>query len=91
MASRVRLPSRPRGRPTARRCTSLLVAFTLFILLPIGWMLTAALKPDTATIFTFPPEFFPTEHWEWGNFVASLTAEGGALPAVRRQHDVPRR
>ena len=41
-----------------------------------GWMLTAALKPDTATIFTFPPEFFPTEHLEWGNFVAALTAEG---------------
>ena len=75
MAGRVRVPS-PRRAAHGGAVYVLLVAFTLFILLPIGWMLTAALKPDTATIFTFPPEFFPTEHFEWGNFVASLTAEG---------------
>ncbi len=55
---------------------ALLAGLTLFILLPIGWMLTAALKPDTATIFTFPPEFFPSQHWQWDNFVTSLTTEG---------------
>src|ERR687897_758268 len=32
-----------------------LLLLCLFILMPIGWMLTAALKPDTAVIFTFPP------------------------------------
>ncbi len=69
MAGRVRVPS-PRRAAHGGSVYVLLVAFTLFILLPIGWMLTAALKPDTATIFTFPPEFFPTEHWEWGNFIA---------------------
>ncbi len=75
MAGRVRVPSARRAAHGASVYV-LLVAFTLFIVLPIGWMLTAALKPDTATIFTFPPEFFPTEHWEWGNFVTTLTAEG---------------
>ena len=75
MASRVRVPS-PRRAAHGGAVYVLLVAFTLFILLPIGWMLTASLKPDTATIFTFPPEFFPTEHFEWGNFVSALTAEG---------------
>lgn len=44
----------------------------LFILMPIGWMLTAALKPDTAPVFTFPPEWFPTEHWHWQSFKDAL-------------------
>jgi multiple sugar transport system permease protein len=39
-----------------------------FILLPVGWMLTAALKPDLAPVFTVHPEWFPTEFWEWDNF-----------------------
>ena len=44
---------------------ALLGLLCLFILLPIGWMLTAALTPDTAPIFTFPPEWFPTQYWHW--------------------------
>jgi ABC-type glycerol-3-phosphate transport system permease component len=51
----------------------LLVVLALFILLPIGWMLTAALKPDTAPVFTYPPEWFPSRHWEWQTFVRVLT------------------
>ena len=39
----------------------------------MGWMLTAALKPDTAPIFTFPPEWFPTQYWHWPTFVQALT------------------
>ncbi len=50
----------------------LLLAFSLFILLPIGWMLTAALKPDLAPVFTFPPEWFPTEYWHWRTFSDAL-------------------
>lgn len=45
----------------------------LFVLLPIGWMLTAALKPDTAPVFTFPPEWFPTAYWHWQTFADALT------------------
>lgn len=50
----------------------ILAALSLFILMPIGWMLTAALKPPTAPIFTFPPEWFPTEHWHWQTFADAL-------------------
>jgi multiple sugar transport system permease protein len=39
-----------------------------FILLPVGWMLTAALKPDYAPIYTIPPQWFPTRYWNWDNF-----------------------
>jgi ABC-type glycerol-3-phosphate transport system permease component len=51
----------------------LLSVLGLFILLPIGWMLTAALKPDNAPVFTTPPEFFPTRYWDWNTFVRVLT------------------
>lgn len=39
-----------------------------FILLPAGWMLTAALKPDLEPVFSPTPEWFPTEFWHWDNF-----------------------
>ena len=51
---------------------ALLLLLTAFILLPVGWMLTAALKPDTAPIFTNPPEWFPTSHWRWETFSEAL-------------------
>jgi multiple sugar transport system permease protein len=49
-----------------------LFVLVAFVLLPVSWMLTAALKPDTAPIFTTPPEFFPTEHWRWQTFADAL-------------------
>lgn len=42
------------------------------ILLPLSWMITVALKPDRTPIFTFPPEWFPTEYWHWENFARAL-------------------
>ena len=50
----------------------LLLLLSLFILMPIGWMLTAALKPNTAPIFTFPPEWYPTRYWHWRTFRDAL-------------------
>jgi multiple sugar transport system permease protein len=50
-----------------------LIALTLFIVLPLGWMLTAALKPDNVPVFTFPPEWIPTEYFNLGTFVNALT------------------
>jgi multiple sugar transport system permease protein len=47
---------------------AILLAASAFILLPVGWMLTAALKPDLEPVFTLSPEWFPTEFFEWGNF-----------------------
>lgn len=49
-----------------------LCLLSLFILAPLGWMLTAALKPDTAPVFTFPPEWFPTQYWRWETFREAL-------------------
>ncbi len=73
------IPSSDYGRPRARRLVHMafvyacLVALTLFILLPLGWMITAALKPDNVPVFTFPPEWFPTEYFNFGTFVEALT------------------
>ena len=55
----------------------LMYAFLLgvcsFILLPVAWMFTAALKPDLEPVFTPTPEWVPTEFWEWDNFRRVLT------------------
>jgi len=58
----------------------LLLALCSLILLPAGWMLTAALKPDVAPVFTPTPEWFPTEFWEWDNFRRVLTE---SMPFLR--------
>lgn len=50
----------------------LLAVLTLFVLLPVGWMLTAALKPDTAPVFTYPPEWLPTRYFDLGAFEKAL-------------------
>lgn len=50
-----------------------LLALTAFIVLPLGWMLTAALKPDNVPVFTFPPEWFPTEYFNLATFADALT------------------
>jgi ABC-type glycerol-3-phosphate transport system permease component len=49
-----------------------LIALCAFILLPLGWMLTVALTPDDTNIFTSPPQWFPTEFWNWENFGRAL-------------------
>lgn len=51
----------------------ILLGLTAFILLPVGWMLTAALKPDTAPIFTADTEWWPSKFWDWDNFNRVLT------------------
>jgi ABC-type glycerol-3-phosphate transport system permease component len=52
-----------------------LIALCSFILLPIGWLLAAALKPDFVPIFTNPPEWWPTRYWQWENFARVMTNE----------------
>ncbi len=58
----------------------ILLGLSSFILLPVSWMFTAALKPDLEPIFTPTPEWFPTEFWEWGNFRRVLVE---SLPFLR--------
>jgi len=50
----------------------MLVGLSFFVIMPIGWMLTVALKPDAVPVFTIPPEYFPTQHFEWANFERAL-------------------
>lgn len=80
------VPTRPRlwfrARAIAFKVTMYLILIGLcsFILLPVGWMLTAALKPDHEPVFTVTPEWFPTRFWEWGNFRRVLTE---SMPFLR--------
>jgi ABC-type glycerol-3-phosphate transport system permease component len=41
-------------------------------ILPFTWMLTVALKPDAVPVFTVPPEWFPTQYFQWENFRRAL-------------------
>ncbi len=59
----------------------LLIGLSLFILMPIGWMLSAALKPDLTPVFTRPPEWWPHKYWHWENFIRVMTSE--AIPMLR--------
>jgi multiple sugar transport system permease protein len=69
----------PRRR-TVRRGNVLayaaLAALSAAVLLPLSWMLTAALKPAGVPVFTVPPAWFPTDHWAWDNFRRALFDEG---------------
>lgn len=66
------------GAPRLRRfggnalAYALLLLLAAIVILPFGWMTTVALKPDNVPIFTLPPEWFPTQHWEWANFQRAL-------------------
>lgn len=51
---------------------AVLIVLSFFVIMPIGWMLTVALKPDGVPVFTIPPEYFPTQYWEWANFERAL-------------------
>lgn len=54
---------------------ALLFLLSSFILLPVAWMVTAALKPDLTPILTMEPEWFPTKYFDWNNFLRILTLE----------------
>jgi multiple sugar transport system permease protein len=58
-----------------------LILLSAFILMPLGWMLAAALKPDLTPVFTQPPEWFPTKYWHWGNFGRVMTSQ--TVPMLR--------
>jgi ABC-type glycerol-3-phosphate transport system permease component len=76
-AGAVRQVSLQRLRRVAGRALAygLLLLLSACIVLPLGWMLTVALKPDNMPVFTVPPEWFPTRYWQWENFLRALTNE----------------
>jgi ABC-type glycerol-3-phosphate transport system permease component len=49
-----------------------LIALSALVVLPLGWMITVALTPDHANVFTDPPMWFPTKYWHWENFIRAL-------------------
>ncbi len=53
-------------------CYLLLIAIGALIVMPISWMLTAALKADQEVVFTLPPSWFPTTSWHVENFYRSF-------------------
>jgi len=64
--------------PRVRKVIGMILAYaTLLVLstvifLPLGWILTVALKPDHMSPFTIPPEWFPSQYWNWDNFVRTM-------------------
>jgi multiple sugar transport system permease protein len=77
---RLETSQRPMSTARAQRALSTAIAYALvlllclFVLLPLGWMLTAALKPDRMPVFSVPPEWVPSTHWRWENFTRVLTS-----------------
>jgi multiple sugar transport system permease protein len=53
----------------------MLILLSAIILLPLGWMVTAALKPDDVTVFNIPPQWLPGEYWQWENFSRVMNME----------------
>lgn len=51
---------------------ALLLLLSAIVILPFGWMATVALKPDHVPFFTLPPQWFPTQYWNWENFQRAL-------------------
>jgi multiple sugar transport system permease protein len=47
---------------------SLLIGIGILILMPLSWMLTAALKGPGEPVYTLPVSWFPTESFHWDNF-----------------------
>ena len=52
---------------------ALLIILSVVVLLPVGWMLTVALKPDRVPVFTIPAEWFPTKFFAFDNFIRTMT------------------
>jgi ABC-type glycerol-3-phosphate transport system permease component len=70
---------RPRRLLGAVLVYGVLILLAVVVLLPVLWMLSTALKPQSQ-IFAFPPVYIPHPA-VWSNFVDALTAEPFALYA----------
>jgi multiple sugar transport system permease protein len=47
---------------------SLLIGIGILILMPLSWMLTAALRAPGESVYTLPASWFPTDSFHWDNF-----------------------
>ena len=81
-AARVRLGRHAiRAAVRALALYALLLGLSVFILAPLGWMFTAALKPRNVPVFTFPPEWLPSRYWNWATFRDALLSP--QMPMLR--------
>lgn len=60
---------------------ALLLGISLILLLPLFWMLTAALRGEGEVVFTVPTSWFPTESFHFENFLLVLSYE--SYPLIR--------
>lgn len=78
METQLTLPKR-RTVPLWRRKSFLGALHTIFVyvmcfglgalvMMPMSWMITAALKPQGNMVFTVPPEWVPTQYFHFENF-----------------------
>lgn len=58
---------------------AILIAVGAVLLLPLSWMLTAALRGEGEPVFTVPTSWFPTESFHFENFARVLTYESYPL------------
>jgi ABC-type glycerol-3-phosphate transport system permease component len=59
----------------------LLVVVGLLVMMPLSWMLTAALRGDGEVVFTIPVSWFPTKSFHFENFWRVLA--NPAYPLIR--------
>ena len=83
----------PQPRVVARRSVGYvtLIVLAATIILPLGWMITTALKPDSAPVFTPTPQWFPTDPVALGEFRACPARSESAFLALHAQHAGDRR
>jgi len=58
---------------------SLLIGIGILIMMPLSWMLTAALRGQGEPVYTIPTAWFPTESFHFENFWTVLTNENYPL------------
>lgn len=58
---------------------SFLIGIGFIIILPVSWLITAALKGPLDPIFTIPTQWFPTTSWHFENFWTAITYPGYPL------------
>jgi multiple sugar transport system permease protein len=58
---------------------SMLIFLSIIVLLPLSWMLTAALRGQGEPVYTIPVSWFPTESFHFENFWTVLTNEAYPL------------
>ena len=63
---------------------SLLIGIGILILMPLSWMLTAALRAPGETVYTLPASWFPTESFHWWKLPSQRSSSFEGMMACSR-------